>query len=116
MARGTLTVNNLSRSGNDITTMTAADATNGHAFDNDGNVFIVVRNGGAGSITVTVQTPRTVDDLAVADLTVSIAAGKTYLIGPFPTETFNQSGSDRGKVYVDFDTDTSVALGAYKMT
>ncbi len=88
----------------------------GHKFTNTDRHFLHVKNGGGGATVCTVQTPKTVDGLAVAELIVSIAAGEERMIGPFPPGTYNQpSGADAGMVYVDFDVLTTVTLAAIKL-
>lgn len=109
MARTALTVQTISRSGI-APSYASGDAANGHQFSNNGKTFLHVKNGGGSSITVTIQTPGSVDGLAVADRTVTVANGAEKMIGPFPTTTYNQSG---GLVYVDLSADTSVTLAAF---
>jgi len=110
MARTSLTVQTITRTGLAMSTE-AANAT-GEQILNGGKEFIYVANGGGAPITVTVQTPRTVDGLAVAELEVTIADGADAFIGPFPTGTFNQTGD---LVYIDFSAVTSVTVAAYKV-
>lgn len=114
MARTALTVTAVARTGNDVATLSAANV-DGHSVVNTGRMFIFVKNGDASPHTVTVQTPRTVDGLAVAELAVVVAAGEHKLIGPFPVNTFNQVGADYGKIYVDFDAVTSVTCAAFSV-
>lgn len=111
MARTALTVQTISRSGL-APSYSNGDATNDHQFLNDGKTFVHVKNGGGSSITVTIQTPGSVDGLAVADRDVTVANGAEKMIGPFPTATYNQSG---GLVYLDLSADTSVTLAAFKL-
>jgi hypothetical protein len=87
-----------------VTLPQTAGIADGHKFDNTGEEFVAVKNNGAAPHIVTVPTPRTVEGLAVSELTNTVAAGATELMGPFTPGTFNQpSGADRGKVYVDYD-------------
>lgn len=80
--------------------------------DNDvvdvGRVFLMVKNAGAAAATVVVETPETVDgDLAIADRTVSVAAGATELI-PVTSNHYRQTAAsaaapaDIGRAYVDY--------------
>lgn len=110
MARVALAVQTISRDGI-VPAYTAGDATNHHEFVNDGKTYIHVKNGGGGSITVTIDTPGSVDGLAIADRTVTVANGSEKKIGPFPS-SYNQSG---GLVYVNLSGATSVTLGAFKL-
>lgn len=110
MARTTLDVQTLSRDGIDPS-YEAANA-DGEEVANSGRMFIHVQNGGGGSITVTIQTPGTVDGLAVADREVSIGAGNDKMIGPFPPATYNQDPGETDTVYVDFSGVSSVTIAA----
>ncbi|MFI5561506.1 hypothetical protein ACIA2T_19685 [Amycolatopsis japonica] len=71
---------------------------------------LYVANGSASPITVTVQTPLTVDGLNVEDLTVTVPASGFRLIGPFPVGTFGQpsDNANAGKALVDYSSVTSV--------
>lgn len=114
MARTALTVTPITRTGT-AATLTAANV-DGHSVANNGrSIYIEVNNGGAGAITVTVQTPQQVNGLAVAELAVTLNAGERKKIGPFPKATFDQSGADAGKVFVDFSDVTSVTCGAFQI-
>jgi hypothetical protein len=115
----TLTVQEINRAGKSVTEqMTAATATHGDKFINDGKTFCRVKNGSASPVTVTVNTNRTVDGLTVPNLTASVAAtgdadGLDFLdIGPFPPGTFNQSD---GYVWVTISSVTTVTIGAYRV-
>lgn len=114
MARSVLNVQAVSRAGlNPV--YSAADVANGHEFDNSsGKVVLHVKNGGAGATVVTIQTPGTVDGLAIADLTVSVPAAGERFIGFFPKNIYNQSGGNL--VYVNLDVGTSVTLAALKLS
>lgn len=112
MARTDLTVTPINRSGVDLTAILEAFNADGEKVLNGGDVFVVVYNGSGGTRTVTVTTPRTVDGLAVADLTATVDTTDYLLLGPFPTDTFNNSD---GKVYVDVDSETSVTVGAFRL-
>lgn len=88
----------------------AADAVNGHQFDNASQGVIVhVINAGGSPTDVTFLTPGTVDGLAVADRTVTVAAGTDLFIGPFRN---SQYGAGAAKTTVEFDItiDTSVSI------
>lgn len=74
-----------------------------------GRNLLVVKNGDTNPCVVTVETPENVDgDLAIADRTVSVAAGATALI-PLTSPHYRQlSGTDAGRVYIDYSNVTSV--------
>lgn len=64
------------------TSEVAADVT-GNTFPNDGKVLLVARNSGATPRNITMTTPGTVDEQAIADPVYSLAAGATVILGPF---------------------------------
>jgi hypothetical protein len=116
MARAALTLQSTTRSG--LTASYSAATVDGFAFDNEKHdVILHVKNGGAVSLTVTIQIPGNVDGEALPDKTVTINAGADKFIGPFP-ELYNQNSAipDIDKaVYVDFSVQTSVTVAALKV-
>ncbi len=87
----------------------------GHMIPGDGEVYIHVKNAGAASINVTIQTGGTLMGEPVTDKVVAVPNGGERLIGPFPPALYNQpSGVDAGKVYVDFSAVTSVTVAALR--
>lgn len=107
MARAAMSVQSIVRGGLAASYGSVASA-DGIEFTNNGKTFLHVKNSSGGSINVTIQTPGTVDGLAIADRTVAVANGADKFIGPFAQGQYNQSD---GVVYVDFSGDmtTSVA-------
>lgn len=95
-------------------TYTAAIA-DGHYFANTGKEVIHVKNGDAADKTITIQTPATVEGLAIAENAVVVTAGEERFIGPFKTSVFNQQ-SDRPNVYIDYSATTSVTLAIIRIT
>lgn len=88
---------------------TAAELTDGNSFAWGARSRLYVVNGDDTELTVTVQTPATVGPqaLAVADATVTVAAGKSVLLRPLGTE-FRRSD---GTVWVDYSgADASVTV------
>lgn len=109
MARSALTLQTIAKTG--IVPSYASANVDGNSFANDGNTVLHVKNGSGSSITVTIQTPGTVDDLAVAERTVTVANASEKMIGPFPPGIYNQSG----EVYVDYSAVTTITVGAFKI-
>jgi hypothetical protein len=70
--------------------------------------ILIVRNASTAAITVTLITGGTVDGLAIADTTVTVAAGADVMIGPFAQHFVQPSGPDAGQVYVEYSSATSV--------
>lgn len=112
MARAELTVYVLTRTGLSTAagSFTAAVA-DGHKFINDGNVNIVLANSSGSSVTVTLQTPGTVDGNAIANLAITLAAGARLVAGSFPRSVYNQSD---GRVYVDYSATSGVTIMAIR--
>lgn len=69
--------------------------SNTYLIRNPGNVILHIKKSGAGTCTLTVITPNTVDGLTVADLAVTIPAttGDKF-IGPFPPNIYNNGNGD----------------------
>lgn len=113
MTRGVLTITNIARDTTGTLSETAGDVANGHSLvnDTDNRTFLFARNSGASTRTVTIGIPVEVDEEAVADKVVSIVAGATILIGPFPQTYYNQEDDT---VWVDV-SHTEVKLAAYKL-
>ena len=96
MANVELSIQDAARSGtvvvyNTSTTVPPLTASDRFQIPNNGNVQILVKNGATASI-ITVETPSTVDGLAVADRTVTVAADTDVIIGPYPPSVYNDSG------------------------
>ena len=68
--------------------MVAAGSTN--TFVNaDAKNTLMVKNGGASATSVTITSVTKCNQGFSHDVTVSVAAGATQIIGPFPTNRFN---------------------------
>lgn len=115
MARGTITVYDVERSG--LTPLYSTGNTgDGDKFQNDGNTFLHVTNAGETN-TLTISTPGTVDGLAVADRTVTLNTDCSLFIGPFSPAQYNQVGTDDGYVYISYNDsgDTPPQVGAFRL-
>lgn len=112
MARITLTPQQVVRTGL-APVFGAWDAGLQHAFANDGRMFVEVKNTAVAAHTVTIQTPGTVDALAIAERTVIIPANTgDVMIGPFPPSVYNQAD---GMVYLDIDVATTTTLAVIRL-
>lgn len=110
MARGVLTVSQITRTGLTVPAETVGDATNGHQFANDGKLtWLLAHNTGASSRTVTALPTATVDGLTVSGRVVTVAAGVTKFLGPFPLEIYSST------VAVDV-THAELQLSAFKVS
>lgn len=74
------------------------------------NYFLIVRNTGAGANDVTFEFPTVDDDLEVTTRVVSVPAGATMLIGPFPgtVRDNEQSVQWTGKVKMNHSSGTEL--------
>jgi hypothetical protein len=106
-----MTVQQIARTGLNPS-FAAVDGTNHNAFANDGRTFLYVTNAAGSPINVTIDTPGVVDGLAVGNLVVSVTNGQSRVIGPFPTNIYNQAD---GKVYVDWSSGTSITAAALRL-
>lgn len=69
--------------------------TNTYKVRNDGRTFLHVKKSGAGDCNVTIQTPKTVNGLAVAEQIVAVVATTgDKMIGPFPPSVYNDGLGD----------------------
>ena len=113
MARTAIVVTTPDRSGVTQPSTQASDFTNGmYIANNTGRIILEVKNNNAGSQTIAIPfgPNGTVDGVAPADRTVTLAAGATKIIGPFPPSFYNQT--DRS-VYVNPSVNTDLAIRAY---
>ncbi len=67
------------------------DATNGHSIANNGSTFIVVRNNGASTRTLSINLQGAVDGQPITARTVSVATTVTKYVGPFDTTRYGTS-------------------------
>lgn len=90
MPRTTLATSIPTRNGIAPPAVTAADLTNGNVVDNSQaySLSLEVTNPGTAAASITFITPQDVSGLAIADLTVSIAAGATQVFAGFSTSVF----------------------------
>jgi len=94
---------------------TNGDHTNNHYFANDGRTFLEVVSSDAGSQTVAFEIPTPssgTDGQSVTSLSVTVAAGATRYVGPFPTAIYNQTDQT---VFVDPSVSTTLKFRAYKI-
>jgi len=113
-----LTIYEIERAGESLEkNLVTPTATHGNKAANDGKMFFYVKNASGGDITVTIDTPGTVDSQTIADLVVTVKATgdanglDKQLIGPF-TSTFSQSD---GYVWAVCSATTSVSIGAFRL-
>ncbi len=93
-------------------TLTAVNSSD--TFQNDGRMYLRVKNASGSPITVTVSLPNTVDGITVTGRAVSVAATTgDSLIGPFPPEIYNDPST--GLVTVTYSSTTTVTAGLFRL-
>jgi hypothetical protein len=83
----------------------------GDQFSDNGRTFMRVTNGGASPITVTVTAQRTCDQGQSHNITNTVAAGATEVMGPFT----DRSRDAAGFVQVTYSAVTSVTVGCFSV-
>jgi hypothetical protein len=105
-----LTVQQLSRAGIELSL--SAAAAGGDSFPNNGDTLFVVKNGNTAERGVTFAIQRTVDSQSVTGRTVTAVTAATMLVGPFPTEIYNDSD---GLVQVTYSSEADLTVGALRV-
>lgn len=90
-------------------TVTPVAATSGgDQFANDGSTLLLVVNGGT-EIDVTINSQTACDQGSDHDVVVTVGAGATKYIGPFPKARFDDGS---GNVLITYEGVTSVTVAA----
>jgi len=106
-----LTIQTIARTGINLTDLAVAADAAGDKWANSGQEFIAVINSGGSAVTVTLNFAATLDGQSATNRTVSVPAGKTMFIGPFPQSLYNDSA---GNAEIDYSAVTSVKVSAFK--
>ncbi len=109
-----LTLQQISETGG-AATYVAATSGDGDTADNNGNMFLHIKNGGGGAITATITALTTsVDsgmygDLTKANATIEVASEGEAFIGGFAPAAFNDGN---GEIAITYSGVTSVTIAA----
>ena len=112
----TLTVQTITESGK-VATYASCEG-GGDVVENDGTVFLHLKNGSGGEITVTITAQTTsIDsslygDLTKANATQAIAASGEAFIGPFAPIAYNNSDA---QIAITYSGVTSLTIAALKL-
>ena len=98
-----------SRAANDFSF--AAAAAGGDTFANTGKEMVLITNGSGSGITLTIATTITVDGEDVADKEITIGAGETHLLGPWPANLYSDGD---GLVSLAYSLETSITVAVIK--
>lgn len=94
----------------------AVDAVNGNMIANDGKDSILISNGSGGDLDITIVAVPDESGRA-EDMEITLPNNGVVNIGPLDPRFWNQkTGSDAGKVYLDFSTGTNVTIVDYHVT
>jgi hypothetical protein len=111
MAATTITVQSASRTG--LTPTYASANTDGSYFANNGRTFLQVKNTNASPATVSITPTAKFGGRSLAQVDVVIpATSGDKLIGPFPTELYNDA---QGRVFVSYSAVTSLTVAAVRL-
>ena len=108
-----LTVQQITESGGAATYVAAT--ADGDVADNNGNLFLHIKNGGGSEITVTITAQTTsvesgaYGELTKANASVAIAASGEAFIGGFAPAAFNDGDSE---IAITYSAVTSVTIAA----
>jgi hypothetical protein len=87
-------------------------AETGHKVENDGKVFLHVRNYSEDDIIVTILSGYVRAGLKLADRIVEVCAGEEKFIGPFDPDIYNQTDGGKGHIYIDYSAVEGVTVAA----
>jgi hypothetical protein len=93
-------------------TLTAA-AAGGDSFINDGKTLLYVKNAHTAAITVTINSLQACNQGFDHNVVITVAAGSSIQIGPFPTPRFNDPTN---KVGVTYSLVTGLTVGAVSIS
>lgn len=110
-----LTVHTADRAGTmgDMVANQVACAGGGDSFPNTGSQFVVITNGSGAPITLSEVIQAAIDGQTPSPRTVSLAAGKTYILGPYPIATYNDGNARMNFTYSGV---TSLTIGVFQLT
>lgn len=106
MALETLTAQQVNRSGAQVS-MQSVTTAGGFEFPNDGHTVLEIAND-AGDATLTFTIQKKLDGQS-ATRTVVVAASQRWIIGPFPTELYND-GNGYVQVGINKDLASGIAI------
>jgi hypothetical protein len=91
----------------------SAASSGGDEYENNGRFFVVIKNSGEVSCTVTFTAQVTsfhspqYGTSSIANATLAVASGRSGFIGPFPVSTFNDTN---GYVQMTYSATSDVTV------
>jgi len=89
------------------TAYAAVNGANGNQFQNDGRMFLHVKNGAGAPMTVNIAARNVLNNLAVV-----VTNGESRMIGPFPANLYNDANR---RVQVTYTSGTSVTAAVLRL-
>ena len=74
-----------------VATFTSLNATDDYKIANTGQTFLYVKETGATTPSLTIDTPLTVGGLAVSNQVIAFTANQEKIIGPFPPHLYGDT-------------------------
>jgi len=111
-----LTVTTIDEAGSTLSLSNASEG--GDEWDNNGNQFILVKNTGGESLTVSITTQVTsfestrYGDATKSNTTLAIASGADAMIGPFPVGAYNDTD---GHCNITYNQVSGVKVGVFEI-
>jgi hypothetical protein len=105
-----LVVQTISLTGNKP--VTVQGGLNGDSFVNDGQTYLYVKNTGASSNTVSIESRKQCNQGHYHNISVSIPASEERQIGLFPPDRFNDIGK---RIVVTYGLGTNLQVAAIKL-
>lgn len=81
----------------------------GDDFENDSKTILEVANGAGGDLALTIKGQRTLPTGVDPTKVITVPAGETRLVGPFPAAIYSRDSD--GHVVVEYDDETSITIG-----
>lgn len=114
-AESALTIETVDITGWNLTdNLTAANVDGNYWANSEQDTYLVAVNASGGAIVITITAQQTLQggNVSITSPTVSVGAGKTYIIGPFNRTIFN----DADGIHVTYDGVTSLTVAAVQIT
>lgn len=112
----TLTSVSITESGSQLTLSSAG--AEGDKWENNGNQFLLIKNGSGESVTITITTQVTsfdsprYGDSTKSNTTLAIAGSQDGMIGPFPVGAYNDTD---GNCNISYSSTTNVRVGVFQI-
>jgi len=109
-----LNIQTVNRSGLELAFADQPAAVGGDSFPNTGAEFLYIAAGATGAtLTIAFGINGVVDGQSATNRTVVVAANERFLVGPFPTNFYNDGN---GRVVLTYSQVVTITVAALKLT